>query len=162
MILIALGSNLPSWAGSPAQTIAAALSELSHRDMVINAISSMYCNPAWPNPTDPSFVNAVASVRTARDPADLMSVLHSVETALGRERVQKNAPRSLDLDLLDYDGCVQFGPPTLPHPRMHERDFVLIPLGEIAPDWRHPILGHTAGELLAALPAGARTISKIA
>jgi 2-amino-4-hydroxy-6-hydroxymethyldihydropteridine diphosphokinase len=71
--------------------------------------------------------------------------------ALGRERDAPNAPRAIDLDLLDYRGAVEAGPPVLPHPRLHLRAFVLLPLAEIAPGWRHPVSRRAIGELIAAL-----------
>jgi 2-amino-4-hydroxy-6-hydroxymethyldihydropteridine diphosphokinase len=124
-------------------------------------VSPLYRNPAWPDPTDPPFVNAVASLDTARDPESLMALLHELEQAFGRVRLQANAPRTLDLDLLDYHGLVQAGPPVLPHPRMSDRAFVLQPLADIAPCWRHPVSGQSVAALLAALPAGARSLSKL-
>jgi len=78
-------------------------------------------------------------------------LLHGVETALGRLRSAPNAPRTLDLDLLDYEGRIMAGEVVLPHPRMAERSFVLVPLAEIVPDWRHPVTGLGVGELLAGL-----------
>jgi len=80
-------------------------------------------------------------VATAHSPAELMEILHKIESAYGRTRSAKNAPRTLDLDLIDYHGRVEEGPPVLPHPRMAERGFVLIPLADIAPEWRHPATG---------------------
>ena len=82
----------------------------------------------------------------------LMGVLHNVENAFGRERAAKNAPRTLDLDLIDYEGRMEDGPPILPHPRMTERAFVLIPLADAAPGWRHPQTDASLADLIAALP----------
>jgi 2-amino-4-hydroxy-6-hydroxymethyldihydropteridine diphosphokinase len=87
--------------------------------------------------------------------------LHQVETSFGRRRAAKNAPRTLDLDLLDYDGRVEAGPPTLPHPRLGERAFVLFPLADVAPEWRHPASGLTVRELISALPASARDVERL-
>jgi 2-amino-4-hydroxy-6-hydroxymethyldihydropteridine diphosphokinase len=86
--------------------------------------------------------------------------LHSTEEAFGRVRSAPNAPRTLDLDLVDYDGLVERGTPEIPHPRMHTRAFVLVPLAEIAPAWRHPVSGKTVEELLAALPVDDRAAVK--
>ena len=152
MILIALGANLPGPAGQPARALDHALGELDGKGVKIRRVSSFYETPAWPNPADPVFVNAVAVVETALQPVELLALLHGVETALGRLRSAPNAPRTLDLDLLDYDGRVMNGAAILPHPRMTERSFVLVPLAEVAPNWRHPVSGQGVGELLAALP----------
>lgn len=152
MILIALGANLPSPAGLPAETLNAALARLEQRGMKILARSSLYETPAWPDPAQPAFVNAVAAIETALQPVELLALLHGVETAFGRLRSVPNAPRPLDIDLLDYDGRVMAGDLTLPHPRMSQRSFVLVPLAEIAPGWRHPVAGQGAAELLAELP----------
>jgi len=152
MILIALGANLPSPAGQPARTLEHALGKLDSKGVKIRRISSFYETPAWPNPADPAFVNAVATVETALQPVELLTILHGVETEMGRLRSAPNAPRTLDLDLLDYDGRIMASGVILPHPRMAERSFVLVPLAEIAPDWRHPVSGKGIGELLACLP----------
>jgi len=152
VILIALGANLPSSAGAPAATLRSALSHLEERGVKILSVSSFYETPAWPNPAQPPFINAVASINTALQPVELLTLLHGVETDFGRLRSAPNAPRTLDLDLLDYDGAVMDDGVTLPHPRMTVRGFVLAPLAEIAPSWRHPVTGLGAAELLAGLP----------
>ncbi len=122
----------------------------------VDAVSRFYASPAWPDPSDPAFVNAVISVRTTYSPEALLAALHEVENAFGRRRSRKNAPRTLDLDILAYDrisGRGQAGRgPILPHPRIAERDFVLAPLNDVAPDWTNPANGLTAGQMLAALP----------
>jgi 2-amino-4-hydroxy-6-hydroxymethyldihydropteridine diphosphokinase len=159
MIYIALGANLPSAAGPPEKGLHAALDVLSEAGVEIAARSAFFRSPAWPNPSDPPFVNAVAKITTLLSPRDLLYLLHAVETSFGRRRPadpdRRNAPRTLDLDLIDYDGLVQLGPPTLPHPRVAGRSFVLVPLQEIAPDWRHPESGTSIDDLIAALGAEA-------
>jgi 2-amino-4-hydroxy-6-hydroxymethyldihydropteridine diphosphokinase len=152
MILIALGANLASSVGSPAQTIAAAIEALSLSNVKITGKSRFYRTPAWPDPREPSFVNAVISAETSLSPEAVMKVLHEIETSHGRTRSVKNAPRTLDLDLIDFNGRVEDGRPTLPHPRVSERAFVLIPLADVAPHWRHPVSGKTVEQLIAALP----------
>jgi len=154
MIAIALGANLSSHAGAPRDTMLAALDALTVSGIRIAALSPFYASDAWPDPTDPPFVNAVAIVETELSPAELMKRLHEVETSFGRKRSKKNAPRTLDLDLIDYDSRVEDGPPVLPHPRMADRAFVLAPLADVAPGWRHPGTGETVGRLLAAADRG--------
>lgn len=161
MIAIALGANLLSPAGAPRDTLLKALDDLAGHGVGIRALSPFYATPAWPDPSDPPYVNAVALVATELAPRDLMALLHRVETSFGRRRLAKNAPRTLDLDLVDYDGRVEEGPPVLPHPRLRGRGFVLVPLADVAPGWRHPVTGETVETLIAALPCGTDTIAPL-
>lgn len=152
VILIALGANLPSRAGAPEQTLRASLVALSEKGVRAVSASRIFITPAWPDPNDPPFANAVARVETALNPAGLMAEILRIEKAFGRGRARVNAPRTLDLDLIDYDGRIEEGPVTLPHPRVAERGFVLLPLADVAPGWRHPVSGETVEALIAALP----------
>lgn len=152
MILIALGANLPSPAGAPAETLNQAVNLMAQRDITVEKQSGFYESVAWPNPADPPFINAVVSVKTSLSPGELLTKLHRIEAEFGRRRGEPNAPRTLDLDIIDYDGRVESGPPELPHPRMHHRAFVLCPLAEIVPRWRHPVSGLTVKQLVGALP----------
>jgi 2-amino-4-hydroxy-6-hydroxymethyldihydropteridine diphosphokinase len=107
-----------------------------------------------PRSDQPWFVNAVASLATGLTAPDLLAVLQAVEGQFGRVRGERNAARVLDLDLLDHRGQVtETASLILPHPRLHQRRFVLLPLAEIAPSWRHPVSGLTAEQLLSRLAA---------
>jgi 2-amino-4-hydroxy-6-hydroxymethyldihydropteridine diphosphokinase len=150
-IFIALGANIPSHLGLPENTLKAALVALEERGVRILAVSRFRQTQAWPDPNDPPFINAVAIIETELQPFALLGLLHEVETAFGRKRSVANSPRSLDLDLIDYRGVVMQGALELPHPRMADRRFVLEPLAEIAPAWRHPVNRRTVEALLAAL-----------
>jgi 2-amino-4-hydroxy-6-hydroxymethyldihydropteridine diphosphokinase len=153
-IFIALGANIPSSAGSPADTLKAAVTALGARGVQVLEISRFHRTAAWPDPSDPPFTNAVARVGTSLQPLALLELLHEVETDFGRKRSAPNAPRTLDLDLIDYGGRIEEGRPRLPHPRVAERRFVLEPLAEIAPDWTHPVTGTPIAALLSRLPRG--------
>src|SRR3954453_9678159 len=156
MILIGIGSNLagPGY-DSPLQTAAAAPDKLPKIGVEILRRSQCSLSEPVPVSHQPWFVNAVIAVESEFGPEPLLDRLLALETRFGRVRGEANAARTLDLDLLDYDGRLCATPRlVLPHPRLHERRFVLAPLCEIAPRWRHPRLGRTAEELLASLPAG--------
>lgn len=157
MILLGLGANLPSERhGPPRETLLAALTALEAACVRILARSRWYDSAAWPDPSQPRYWNAVVALETALDPVSLLALLHRVEGGLGRARGVRNAPRTVDLDLLDYDGLVRNGPeaPILPHPRIAERGFVLLPLRDIAPNWLHPVTGASVDGLISALPVG--------
>ena len=152
MVIIALGANLPSNAGEPALTLRAALETFPSCSVQVENVSHFYRTLAWPNPMEPEFVNAVVSVGTKLNPDALLTALQGIERQFGRLREVRNAPRTLDLDIIDYEARVERGPPELPHPRLATRAFVLVPLKDVAPQWRHPVSGRSVSELIAALP----------
>ena len=153
LILIGLGANLdhPVW-GPPRDTLAAALGSLDANGVATQVRSGWYRSAPVPASDQIWYTNAVAIVATDLDPHSLLALMQRIEERFGRVRAERNAARVLDLDLLDYGGERIISPDLiLPHPRMHERRFVLEPLAEIAPRWRHPILGLSAPQLLAEL-----------
>jgi 2-amino-4-hydroxy-6-hydroxymethyldihydropteridine diphosphokinase len=152
VILIGLGANLPGPLGSRRATLLAALDWLGARGVRVRARSPWYDSAAWPDPGQPRYRNAVVSVETSLGPEALLALLHGAEAAFGRVRGAPNAARAIDLDLLDYDGQIRSAAPVLPHPRLSERAFVLLPLRDLAPDWRHPCTLSTVDAQLAALP----------
>jgi len=156
MILVGIGSNLaaPRF-GSPQDTAYAAVARLPAIGVAVVRRSRWYLSEPVPPSDQPWYVNAVALIETRLGPAALLAALLALEARLGRRRGMPNAARTLDLDLLDYDGRRSATKRlNLPHPRLHERRFVLAPLAEIAPQWRHPLLAMSASELLGRLPPG--------
>jgi len=151
---VGLGANL----GDPPGQLQEALAKLAATEEVeLLKASAFYLAPPLGPPDQPWYVNAVAQLRTRLEPEELLRVLHRVEQDLGRVRGERWGPRVIDLDLLLYDGLIMSGPElVLPHPEMHRRAFVLVPLAEIAPQAWHPVLEKTAGELLAELDAKER------
>lgn len=177
MALIAMGSNMGGHRDSPLSQIRAAIEALQKRAGDVHACSRLYATPAYPEGSGPDFVNAAVVLRTGLAPRDLLQVLHEIEANAGRVRAVRWGPRVLDLDLLAYadviipdsmtlrywmgldaDAQQRLQPPELilPHPRLHERAFVLVPLQDIAPDWVHPLTGQSVAQMLADLPEAAR------
>ena len=150
MILIGLGSNLESADGhSPAQNLENALACLKVRGIAVLQKSRFHKTAPVPADGSPWYVNAVAEVSAKLSAQDLLENLLAIETHLGRARSKRNAPRIIDLDLLDFQGQVITETNlTLPHPRMAERAFVLRPLNDIAPAWRHPLSGKSVMTLI--------------
>jgi 2-amino-4-hydroxy-6-hydroxymethyldihydropteridine diphosphokinase len=166
-ILIALGGNLPTVNGSPAGTIRAALTMMPTFGIKVVASAPLYRTPPLAGYIQPDYVNSVAVVEAADPPRALLDKLHRLEAHFGRVRRDRWAPRPLDLDLLDFCGEIiapagptgrEAGvgplPLALPHPGISGRAFVLVPLRDVAPDWRHPVTGRSVGDLIAALPDG--------
>lgn len=143
--------------GLPRQTLRAALAALGRRGIEVVRVSPWYRSAPVPAADQPWYVNAVAEIATGHGADRLLAELHVVEEAFGRVRSVANAPRVIDLDLLDFRGEIAAGGPgraTLPHPRMAGRAFVLRPLADLDPEWRHPVTGTAIVQLIAALPAG--------
>jgi 2-amino-4-hydroxy-6-hydroxymethyldihydropteridine diphosphokinase len=154
-VVIALGGNLPGAAPSVQAGLARALEALAQRGVAVWARSGWWRSKAWPNPEDPEFLNGVVLAETDLTPAGTIALLHDLEAQFGRVRTSANAPRTLDLDLIAYGRVAAPGPGLiLPHPRAHERLFVMGPLAQIAPQWRHPTLGRTALQLAAEATVG--------
>ena len=173
--LIALGGNLPSAVGEPQNTLVSAIAELSRRGLYVQLLSRFFQTPCFPAGAGPDYVNAVIQLNTDVSSDDLLSILHDVEAQFARVRDQRWGMRTLDLDLIAREDQVspdlvtyqhwQNLPPdeqvrqapkqmVLPHPRLQDRGFVLVPLCDIAPEWVHPVLGLSALEMLSALPKG--------
>ena len=169
---VAFGANLESPVGPPRKTFTEALKALQLRGIRIVAQSALYQTPCFPAGAGPDFVNAVIEVAPEVSPEKLLEILHAVENSLGRERVSRWAGRTCDLDVLAYGARIlpngpQFEywrdlPPErqvvdapdrliLPHPRLQDRAFALIPLADIAPDWLHPVSGLTVTQMLSHL-----------
>ena len=159
-VLVALGTNCSGPWGTPRQTLTRALAELARAGVAVRAVSSIYATAAIGQTRQPPYLNAVALVETAKPPAALLRLLKQIERGAGRRGGRPWGTRTLDLDLVDYKGLVQNWragrpamvtggqrPLVLPHPLMQERPFVLRPLLDVAPGWRHPVWRSSGREL---------------
>ena len=155
-MVIALGSNRKGPWPSSRDLLEAAVARFRADGIDVLRRSSWWRSNAWPDPSEPDFLNGVAIVQTALDPHELMATLGRIEETFGRERqAGRNAPRTLDLDLVAYGRLVDdTSGLTVPHPRATERRFVMGPLAEIAPDWRHPQRDAPAAGLAKLAPVG--------
>ncbi len=172
-VAIALGSNSASSFGPPLDTVLLATHRISELVGTITGKSRMYITPCFPAGAGPDFINAVVLAKTSFQPDEILQLLHQIEADFGRERVTRWGQRTLDLDLLCSDQLVLPNAEThmtwrnmprevqaerapdeliLPHPRLQDRAFVLVPMADVAPDWVHPILGKTTVQMRDALP----------
>ena len=178
-IVVALGANLPFEGQSPARLLDHALRALEEAGLKITLKSAFYRTPCFPAGAGPDYVNAVIALedQSLGTASGLLQILHSIEHSFGRERLQRWAGRTLDLDLIAAGDSVLPDPATwrhwhdldpaaqqreapqqliLPHPRLQDRAFVLVPMAEILPDWRHPVTGRSVLQMLEALPEADR------
>jgi 2-amino-4-hydroxy-6-hydroxymethyldihydropteridine diphosphokinase len=155
MIFVAIGANLPGPAGTP--PIATCCATVAAIDALpgirVRALSRWYRSAPMPPSGQPDYVNGVAHLTGTIEPDMLLAELQALEARAGRIRGEANAARTLDLDIIAMGDLVRAAPdPILPHPRAHERRFVLMPLAEVAPGWIHPVLRQTVEALIASLP----------
>lgn len=144
-VFIALGSNLGDRLANLDQAISSIQPEVNNL-----TCSPVYETPPWGYLDQPKFLNQVIQAETDLQAMDLLTHLKGIETRLGRQPGIQFGPRLIDLDILFFDDLVIDSPPlTIPHPRLEGRGFVLLPLAQLAPDLRHPVLGKTISELLA-------------
>lgn len=153
MILLGLGANLPSDFGSPEETIKRCIGDLPSYGITVLKASSVWESAPVPISDQPWYKNAVCLIETEHTPQDLLNIIQNIEHDFGRIRSIRNAARVIDLDLLAYNDIISDNKLLeLPHPRMHERAFVLLPLQEIASDWTHPVTRKTLSALIKNLP----------
>ncbi|MET3666503.1 2-amino-4-hydroxy-6-hydroxymethyldihydropteridine diphosphokinase [Caulobacter sp. 1776] len=162
-VIVALGCNMAGAYTSREALLEAALAALPDEGMALVTRSTWWTSAAWPDPSGPDYLNGVAIVRTDLPPVETLKALHRVEERFGRARGEANAPRTLDLDLVAHGRTVLEDDVWVPHPRAHERLFVMGPLVELASAWIHPVSGEPAFRLAAMATVGrdARSIAKV-
>ena len=153
MIILGIGSNLHSSFGNKFDNINLSISLLKKNNIEILKKSSFYETPSYPDLKKPKFINVIILIETDLPPVDLMSVLIFIEEKLERKRDKKNDPRTCDIDIIDYNGQVEkFNYKSinviLPHEKVTNRNFVLFPLQEIIPEWKHPKTKETVEVLI--------------
>ena len=146
-IYLGIGSNL----GNKRRNIEITKFNLINNNIKILKSSSYYESLSWPNPNNPKFLNIVLEIETDFSPLELINKCKEIEKKLGRKRLPKNSPRECDIDIIDFRNKKIIGDLILPHPRMNDRNFVLLPLFEINKDWKHPILKVNIRELISTL-----------
>ena len=134
-IFLGIGSNL----GNRIINIENAKSHLLENNINFISVSNYYETPSWPDPKKPKFINIILKATCKYKPIEMLALCKNIETKLGRKKSPKNSPRVCDIDIIDFDGMVLKDKLSLPHTRMHERNFVLFPLFEIEKEWVHPI-----------------------
>ena len=160
--IVAAGSSLRGTHSSREALIEAALEMLEKRGLHILTQSTPWRSAAWPDPMHPEFRNVLAVIETSLEPLDILTILQDIEQQFGRIRHKRTGPRTLDLDLIAVGQTLMTTDTlTLPHPRAHERRFVMGPLAEIAPHWVHPQLQRTARELAATATAGVDAVPTV-
>ncbi len=155
-VIVALGSNIRGDYASCELLLETAISNLAYAGLRVTDRSEWWRSRAWPQSSSPDYLNGVVVVETLLDPRALLAALLEIEARFGRRRDRPNAPRTLDLDLIAYGRMLVDEPGlTIPHPRAALRRFVMGPLAQIAPTWRHPVSGQTALALAATASVGA-------
>ena len=147
-IYLGIGSNL----GNRKKNIEKAKLMLAEKNVNILNCSSFYESLSWPNQMNPKFLNIVLKIGTYLKPLDLLKRCKKIEIMLGRKKTLKNSPRECDIDLIDYGNMKITDKIILPHPRMHTRNFVLLPLYEINKNWKHPVTKQHIKKLILSLP----------
>ena len=147
VVYLGIGSNI----GNKIIFIERAKSLLLANNIQLISTSSYYETPSWPNPKNPKFINVVLKAFCTQNPKKLLDLCKKIEIKLGRKKTIRNAPRECDIDILDYEKKKSFKSIILPHPRLHNRNFVLFPLFEINKNWIHPISKHHIKRLILTL-----------